>query len=551
MDKILNFEDYLLEMIFENKKELPIVFSERLVELLKKIDHPVSRALLDINYDSVGSTEATLIDYDDVVLSKFTYFIPNKLLDIAKKDDLYVGTSVYDFKRFKDNNPSFWKLEQRPSTAIGKVVRKLLPGKFETPKKEEGSKIKVRNYIQEFTDLVIAEREKMKKVFERIKIVDGYDIPKYYNENKYDYSEGGGTLEDSCMKYDRCGKYMDFYVNGEVEMVVLMSEKYDDKIVGRALLWNIVEIDGEEVDRKFMDRIYSTRNSYTIIFQEYAKKNGWLYKNNQNMLSNEKIVDTKSGEIKIFKLKTNNDFEEVEFYPYLDTLKYFYMYEGYLTNYYDSSYDSITLDDTEGGPINRDPETGQYVEYYDDVFDPEDLQWCELGDDYRTYDDARYMSRYSSYATEEYIKDEMVWSEIYNDYLIRDYSIYSEYLEDAIDGDDAVEVYYPNESDKDYEIVKEEGNTDYVTEYYLDDFIFYNLRGKDMYFHPDDEDNFIKCNSLNDNGLTERNAHKVWDRDKIFRWKGEYWVNDSEDSKKFDQLVGQYRMFDNKNNNIK
>ena len=42
----------------------------------------------------------------------------------------------------------------------------------------------------------------------------------------------------------------------KVNMLILKNPNDDSKIIGRALLWNINMLDGENVERIYMDRIY-------------------------------------------------------------------------------------------------------------------------------------------------------------------------------------------------------------------------------------------------------------------------------------------------------
>jgi hypothetical protein len=55
-----------------------------------------------------------------------------------------------------------------------------------------------------------------------------------------------------------------------VKLLILKSENTDDKIVGRALLWKLDD------GRTMMDQIYTSRDSDTRVFKEYATAKGYV-----------------------------------------------------------------------------------------------------------------------------------------------------------------------------------------------------------------------------------------------------------------------------------
>jgi hypothetical protein len=158
-----------------------------------------------------------------------------------------------------------------------------------------------------------------KDALSRFSIVKGEDIRKYYHKSTYnreEYSLGG-----SCMRYDKCQKYLDIYVeNPEAcELVIfktpLSVSGEEDKITGRALLWT------DKEGRKIMDRIYVSNSPDEAIFIEFAKKNGFLYKSKQD---NDESTSFMEGEKEVkdaiyIYLKQG----EYRYYPYMDTFKFF------------------------------------------------------------------------------------------------------------------------------------------------------------------------------------------------------------------------------------
>ena len=155
------------------------------------------------------------------------------------------------------------------------------------------------------------------------------------------------------MRYARCQSYLDIYVNNpeQCNLVVLMSDDKDDSICGRAILWT--DKDGKRI----MDRIYTNRTQDEQLFKEFAKKEGFHCKRNQNMSEYEPFISPETGEEEIIKTKIELSVKSYSYYPYMDSFKYFYEGHGdqpsYLTNSTDFRYD-IELTDTDGG--NSDSE---------------------------------------------------------------------------------------------------------------------------------------------------------------------------------------------------
>jgi hypothetical protein len=140
-------------------------------------------------------------------------------------------------------------------------------------------------------------------------------------------------------------------------MVILFSEKDPEKIRGRALLWTDVKYGlrglvfpkpGEkkettEYDGKpFMDRIYVNNSQDEELFKEFAKKNGFIYKKNQDF---SKIGFLLNGEeTRIERLDVTLEYNSFEYYPYIDTLANYTPHNSNLNNYGGE----YTLNETDG-----------------------------------------------------------------------------------------------------------------------------------------------------------------------------------------------------------
>ncbi len=324
MKRIKQYNDFLFDSLLEaiNEGELPFRLSNRLQILLRQINHTISERLMEDNING-ESSKITLVDYDDEKEDSFTFATSPKLLDyITSKSMVADGETNlrYFNRRTVDHDNPLWK-ENRATIKIGRFINKIYPNVYK-PNGKPGED------IESFVEKIKSERT---KYFGNFKIVQGKDVQKYYLEDSYEDDNYGSPLGGSCMKYDNCQPYIGFYVTNNIKLLVLMSDEHDDKIIGRAIVWDISEIDGEEVERQFMDRIYYIRSQDIEKFKEYAKKNGWLHKGEQDMWSETEIVDTKDGSRQRRAMLVKN-IKESDAYPYIDTMKYFDTRAGTLTN---------------------------------------------------------------------------------------------------------------------------------------------------------------------------------------------------------------------------
>lgn len=541
MNKVNNFQDYLFNKIFEavENKEAAIMISQRLKDLVDKIDHPIAANIYDLGRETVMSDKVTLLDYDEEDPSKFTYVIPSKLIDFIEKDDNmpnYYLDKMANRSAVKDligSYPIVWT-KFRNSASIGKVINKLFPSKYK-PNGDPG------NDIESFVNDVKMERKRSEEAFDRFKIVEGKDIQKYYNQNSYDKAAfGGSNLGGSCMRHSSCENYIGFYAkNPGVKLVVLMSEDNEDKIVGRALLWDIAYINGNKVERKFMDRIYYVTDTEMRLFKEFAKRNGWLYKSEQNMYNDTSIVDTVDNSTKYLNLETVSTFKEHDEYPYMDTMKSFYYNSGYLTNNNDEDDEEVYFLESTGGDYEQRG-GGRYVDYYGERINEDDLVYCELGDDWRYPDDAVWIESEQEYATQDYADSNYDYSNLLDEYIDSDESTYSDYHDSYIYREDSVEVLKPGAADVD-DISELSTKTDPRQDSELGRSVieYISRDGESYYFDEDDSEYFEEVHSLK-HGY-EMMAHKIWDADRIFTYNGQKYLDDAGSEKK-DKLVGQSRI---------
>jgi len=549
--KVNSFKDFMLDNVFESKKglEVPFVISQRLQGLLSSIKHPIAERLIYESGDLYKTTsKATLIDYDEDEKDKFTYTLPNKFIDALEDlTGMYYPTpnqeGLYSIMK---TNKELYEVS-RTSIKIGRLINKLYPNEY-VPTGE--------NSIEGFVNAIKLERNRR---FDNFEIVNGRDIIKYYNEESYNKEAfNGSELGNSCMRYENCADYIYFYeMNEDVSLLILKSDDEKDKIVARALLWNISECNYSGVTSKFMDRVYFTKNYQKELFFEHAQNNKWFYKRFQSDASN-KLWNPKTGEFEECLIKTKSTFKvnPTDEYPYMDTMKWFYVNKGFLANTlkFREDDDVIYFMQETGGGYHIEGK-GKYVEYYDDYIEEEDLIYCELGNGYRLEEDSIYLEDEEVFATEEYANINCTYTRDgrwilnskaieyidYNgmsqfttqEYAIDNYTYsekdgvfyengyFSEFYEDGISASDAIRVY----TDDDILTKGTSNNWDYLLDDGENYFLYFY--GQKVYpFMNNLKDKFVEAiTSLSKPDIT-RYYHKEVDKDDYEEYNGKYYMKE-------------------------
>lgn len=232
---------------------------------------------VDDFYDRLLSKGFDYIDIGNDVRNNVSYLPKNKIGEL------------------KNHNIDLYNNKQRIHTSFGKLIKKLYPY--------------INNIdIEMVTNIYKSKYKKLKKLF-FIDIVDGEEIRYWYNCVN---AVQQGSLGNSCMKSQH---RFDIYVNNPsvCKMIILKDNKYDNLIIGRALLWKTNK-------GWYMDKIYTSFFDYDI-FKNYAEENGFLdyysYRNKEKLFVR----------IKMPKIKRKLDRTH---YPYLDTFKFYYPNLGIL-----------------------------------------------------------------------------------------------------------------------------------------------------------------------------------------------------------------------------
>jgi len=304
------------------KKLKRLILSEKFIYILNNIknENVIARKLLFLNDNTDYGFP---FSYVDIMIDKNDYitYTPTTKLDTLLSDVWTKNRNTQKIGRF------IYQVLGEDSINIEKFVNKY---------KAEVKLLNNRNHFE---------------------LIKGDKISKFYAEKSY--VEGGGSLNKSCMRHDRCQDYFYFYTSNEdkVNLLILKDLKNPSKIIGRALVWYI-----DDPKITFMDRIYTTLDSDINLFINYAKINNWYYKRSQSVV--EKVFVNSKGETEEFKCKIYLKNEEYQYYPYIDTFFYFDIKNNYLTNdedEYKNNSNIIKLKSTDGG--NKGNENFVYDKY--------------------------------------------------------------------------------------------------------------------------------------------------------------------------------------------
>jgi len=289
---------------------MKMYLSKRLMDHLRKMESPIAKELLNLSRKKIR------FDFSFMDLtSKSGQISYMKTAKVKKLEEN--GLNIE--KARNDYNSELWTSSQRIVARVNRTVQKIFKNKFTTADYEK--------FGNEFIALIEKDNA-------RLRVVYGKEINKWYLE-KY-YKELKSSLGGSCMRQSSRNSYLDFYAYNTpdkgnysyVGLLILLDD--NDKLLGRAIIWfNSIK---PEPGRIFMDRVYTTKDSDIDIFKNYAKKNGWLYKEYQSY-DKPAYIDPHDGRRHTmtlsFRLEENKKYDS---YPFLDTVMYYTPKTGRISN---------------------------------------------------------------------------------------------------------------------------------------------------------------------------------------------------------------------------
>jgi len=336
------------------KKLVKMFLSDKLKNVLTnllKTGDPLSKAVVKKLLDLEDSNKLYEFSYLDIIkgnndsLSFLSAIRAWKLLEIESSEESL---------DMPDDDNVVWTTTQRQNINCSRIISKIFDDEFSV------------DAVQRFSNSFKAEIDSM-SIFDNFEVVDGENIRYWYQEKNYE--AGQGTLNGSCMRYDKAQQYLDLYCKNPEKCGLVILKSKNNKIFGRALLWKDLK---KPLGKTFMDRIYTTKQSYEDIFKKYAIEQGWLYKYSQSaqdssyMDGDKKVYDGISlvlyvvpyviegeGENRVIKIMKSK-IPKYQHYPYMDTMKYFTPDTGRLASDIGqaSQYRKLRLESTEGGSNN-------------------------------------------------------------------------------------------------------------------------------------------------------------------------------------------------------
>lgn len=333
---INGYYDFILESKIQLLLEGKLVVSKDFKDTLKKMkniisgedesDIPLHIMLLDFIKDEEETEDP----------------LPQNYLDIVQdKDDTITFMSDKNFDRLEsppEKKKEILSLKGRSEIKIGRFIRSFLNA-ADLEYYSSGS-------IEEFVNLWKSVRSGKDIEF---RVVEGSDIPKYYQSKNY-ISDESGMLGDSCMNNERSEIFEIYSKNPSVCKLVIM-EAPGGRILGRALAWKPSKLESKTdgfSPEWILDRPYTIKDSDVNKFKEFANKNGWAYRfklSNDYDESRYKFVWKGSKYISKVEVKLETD-GKFDSYPYIDTMSFFDGKDT-LSNYGFSNY-CISLNTTDG-----------------------------------------------------------------------------------------------------------------------------------------------------------------------------------------------------------
>jgi hypothetical protein len=439
---ISRYNTFLGERLFESTvNESMIYYTKEFKDALYKLSlkNKIAKELIDVEYTDV-KPDMTFIGMSDkegyfsfTQIKKAVKSIKDTIEKLAKEtgldqdsDSIKTLKNIYkkiedgttsqsDVNHLYNNDPWNLKDKARSDAKIAKLVNQIFPDKYSNKE------------VEEFTNLF----KKIGDTDAEFVLVEGNEIKHWYNEKQYEFETG--ELGNSCMRYPRCGQYLNIYSeNPEVCRLLILKSEDGEEIKGRVLIWKIKEIDIENVEY-YMDRIYAIDDATKLMFQQYADKQGWL-KRLTSRYGDSK--DFKLGDVEYLDVKATVQLKSSDFdqYPYMDTFKRLLRSKNLLINDDDEDYEGCyIMTHTDG---TYDDTSGKWSDYFDCKIPESEAIYSEPLRDWIYREDAmhvEYGSRRGWYPDEysSIIKDCIT-----GNWIHEDDSVYSEWYDDNFLEDD-------------------------------------------------------------------------------------------------------------------
>jgi len=242
---------------------------------------------------------------------------------------------------------------------IGRIVRQILISNGENISDAD---------IEKFVNLYKATwNKKYAKSDEKMRFVSGEDIRFWYNEKNY--NKGGGTLNNSCMRYETTQDFLDIYALNPESCRLLIYVDDNNDLVARAIVWKLeTPVNGSNI---YLDRIYYTHDHMQRTMYDFAAEKLGID------LGGQKFVNSHwNGNGGTFKVKLQKTIFKK--YPYMDSIYYLYPKDSILSNYSGLNGPYVKVRNTSGRPERMN---GFVISYYaKDIVRERDCEFIERRD---------------------------------------------------------------------------------------------------------------------------------------------------------------------------
>lgn len=326
---LYNYYNFIFEKMLN---ESVLYYTDRLKEIFNKIDHPISEKFIEY-FASDLKPDITFLDVDSVELGYITYQKYNDFkhdLEPTINSYLQDGKAVVNDVIQKHHFAGIYTHKRRNKLKIGRLVNKLFPGEF--------SEKEIETFVNKFKSLQTVDISKFE-------IIEGDAIGYHYNRDLYLHPYAG-TLGNSCMNdYDK--SFFELY-NKNPEVCKMLILKKESGIIGRAIVWDVEEVNTNSGIKRLMDRVYAAEDYIVDKFINYAINNEWGYKTENSQGVYKKITFNRNEYKNMHLYVPLNDIEYKK-YPYMDTFLYYDPEYYVLTNYKSDAKNLYCLEDMYGG----------------------------------------------------------------------------------------------------------------------------------------------------------------------------------------------------------
>jgi hypothetical protein len=405
----MNIKKYI-EFLLENQKagKMMITYSKEFRDIIYDI----------IKSDMIGRNIAMILGSIENTNKRLDTYT---LIDKTDKNDMisYVqtsrlqreyGLSPEDMEVYKvGSDDKFWKVGRTPQYSIGRWVRHIFKDVIKSNIEDKD--------LEDFVNAYKAVYDKIRNKENSFFLVKGEDIRKWYLYENYESLSG--QLGNSCMRYEKCQKYLDIYVdNTDVCQLLILKSETPNKIIGRALIWKLID------DTFYMDRIYTINDSDRVLFEKYAKDN--------------KISRYAKSDVKVNPIN-------YDYYPYMDTFIIYNYEDGILSSKTDDYDDNLLeLQNTDG---SSNMISGRvWSDYHDAYLNEDSAKWCIDVNDWVREEFSIWLEYIGEYVTE----DSALWSEYHSNYFLTKDLVWSECMNSYLYKKDKDIIELKKENGKDY-----------------------------------------------------------------------------------------------------